>query len=138
MKKEFFTGYLSNKAKHDTEIPDGVQQRTEYERMLPTYVNEWARIVREQQAVVTNLIVDRDAKYGELLKHYRFEDQYTWGDTQLKSQIQNDPAYIKICRDIAEQQYYYDYAKDILDTIKGNHFIVQEYNKMKKESTGAL
>ena len=58
MKKEFFTGYLSNKAKHDTEIPDGVQQRTEYERMLPTYVNEWARIVREQQAVVTNLIVD--------------------------------------------------------------------------------
>lgn len=138
MKKDFFTGYLYNKAKHDTEIPDGTQLRMEYERMLPTYVNEWARIVREQQAVLANLIVDRDAKYGELLKHYRFNDQYTWGDAQLKSQIQNDATYIEICREIAEQQYYYDYAKDILDTIKGNHFIIQEYNKMKKESTGTI
>lgn len=138
MKKEFFAGYLKNKADNDTLIPDGVEQRMEYERKLPIYVNEWARIVREQQYVVAQLRVDKDALYGELLKHYRFEDKYTWGDTQLKSQIQNDKRYIDISKDLAEQEYYYDYSKDILDTLKGNHFIVQEYNKMKKDATGTL
>lgn len=106
--------------------------------MIPTYVNEWARIVREQQWVVARLKVDKDALYGELLKHYRFEDKYSWGDTQLKSQILNDKKYIDLCRELAEQEYYYDYVKDILDTIKGNHFIVQEYNKMKKDAEGTL
>ena len=81
--------------------------------------------------IVANLRVDKDALYGELLKHYRFEDKYTWGDTQLKSQIMNDKRYIDKSKELAEQEYYYDYAKDILDTIKSNHFIVQEYNKMK-------
>ena len=51
MKKEFFTGYLANKAQSDIKIPDGVQDRMKYELALPTYINEWARIVREQQYV---------------------------------------------------------------------------------------
>lgn len=109
-----------------------------YERMIPTYINEWARIVREQQWIVANLRVEKDALYGELLKHYRFDDKYTWGDTQLKSQIMNDQRYIDKSKELAEQEYYYDYAKDILDTIKGNHFIVQEFNKMKKDAEGTL
>lgn len=138
MTKDFFTGYLAKKADKDTQIPDGVEQRMKYELMLPTYINEWARIVREQQYVVAELRVDKDALYGELLKHYRFEDKYTWGDTQLKSQIQNDKRYIDKSKELAEQEYYYDYSKDILDTLKGNHFIVQEYNKMKKDATGTL
>lgn len=138
MKKEFFTGYLANKAQSDIKIPDGVQDRMKYELALPTYINEWARIVREQQYVVATLRVDRDALYGELLKHYRFEDKYTWGDTQLKSQISNDKRYIDKCKELAEQEYYYDYTKDILDTLKSNHFVVQEYNKMKKEAEGTL
>lgn len=117
---------------------NGLAERTEYERMIPTYVNEWARIVREQQWIVARLKVDKDALYGELLKHYRFEDKYSWGDTQLKSQIMNDKKYIDLSRELAEQEYYYDYVKDILDTIKGNHFIVQEYNKMKKDAEGTL
>ena len=108
MKKDFFTGYLANKAQLDIKIPDGVQDRMKYELMLPTYINEWARIVREQQYVVSILRVDKDALYGELLKHYRFEDKYTWGDTQLKSQISNDKRYIDKCKELAEQEYYYD------------------------------
>lgn len=138
MKREFFTGYLAKKADKDTTIPDGLSERMNYERMIPTYINEWARIVREQQWVVANLRVDKDALYGELLKHYRFEDKYTWGDTQLKSQIMNDKRYIDKSKELAEQEYYYDYAKDILDAIKSNHFIVQEYNKMKKDAEGTL
>ena len=71
-------------------------------------------------------------------KHYRFEDKYTWGDTQLKCQISNDKRYIDKCKELAEQEYYYDYTKDILETLKSNHFVVQEYNKMKKEAEGTL
>lgn len=99
-------------------------------------MNSWSRIAREQQKVVSNLTVDRDETYGKLLKYYRFEDKIAWGDSQIKSQIQCNPEYVKICKDIAEQTSYLEYVKDTLDTIKGNHFIVQEYNRMVDKMNG--
>lgn len=106
--------------------------------MLPTYMNSWSRIAREQQKIVSNKIVERDEKYGKLLKYYRFEDKIAWGDSQIKSQIQCNPEYVQICKDIVEQTYYLEYVKDTLETIKGNHFIVQEYNKMTNKMEGVI
>lgn len=138
MKSDVFKNVIVKKAENETPIPSGLQERTEYERMLPTYVQQWARIVSEQQAEVSKLAVDKDEKFGKLLKYFRFDDTVAWGDSQIKSQILSHPEYVSICRDQALQQSYLDYVKDILDTIKGNHFIIQEYNKMKQASEGTI
>lgn len=138
MKKDFYEGYIKNKADRDIVIPEGLSDRMNYELKLPILVNEWSRLVSEQQMVVAKLTVDRDAKFGELVKYYRFDDQYAWSDSQIKSQVQNNQEYIKICKQLAEQTSYLSNIRDILETIKGNHFILQEYNKMKQAAEGTL
>ena len=129
---------LEHKAATETAIPDGLAERTKYERMLPTYMNEWSKIVREQQKELCNLLIDRDELYGQKMKFYKYDDKVSWSDSQLKTRIQYDTDYVKISKQVTEQQYYLDRVKDILDILKGNHFIVQEYNKMKKESEGSI
>lgn len=129
---------LEQKAATETAIPDGIAERTKYERMLPTYMNEWSKIVREQQKELCNLLIDRDELYGQKMKFYKYDDKVSWSDSQLKTRIQYDADYVKISKQVTEQQYYLDRVKDILDILKGNHFIVQEYNKMKKESEGSI
>ena len=129
---------LEQKAATETAIPDGLAERTKYERMLPTYMNEWSKIVREQQKELCNLLIDRDELYGQKMKFYKYDDKVSWSDSQLKIRIQYDVDYVKISKQVTEQQYYLDRVKDILDILKGNHFIVQEYNKMKKESEGSI
>lgn len=129
---------LEQKAATETAIPDGLAERTKYERMLPTYMNEWSKIVREQQKELCNLLIDRDELYGQKMKFYKYDDKVSWSDSQLKTRIQYDADYVKISKQVTEQQYYLDRVKDILDILKGNHFIVQEYNKMKKESEGSI
>lgn len=129
---------LEQKAATETAIPDGIAERIKYERMLPTYMNEWSKIVREQQKELCNLLIDRDELYGQKMKFYKYDDKVSWSDSQLKTRIQYDADYVKISKQVTEQQYYLDRVKDILDILKGNHFIVQEYNKMKKESEGSI
>lgn len=129
---------LEQNAATETAIPDGLAERTKYERMLPTYMNKWSKIVREQQKELCNLLIDRDELYGQKMKFYKYDDKVSWSDSQLKTRIQYDADYVKISKQVTEQQYYLDRVKDILDILKGNHFIVQEYNKMKKESEGSI
>ena len=129
---------LEQKAATETAIPDGIAERTKYERMLPIYMSEWSKIVREQQKELCNLLIDRDELYGQKMKFYKYDDKVSWSDSQLKTRIQYDADYVKISKQVTEQQYYLDRVKDILDILKGNHFIVQEYNKMKKESEGSI
>ena len=129
---------LEKKASNETAIPEGLAERTTYERMLPTYMNEWSNIVREQQKELCNLLIDRDELYGQKMKFYKYDDKVSWSDSQLKTRIQYDADYVRMCKQVTEQQYYLDRVKDILDILKGNHFIVQEYNKMKKESEGSI
>ena len=70
---------------------------------------------------------------GQLFKHYKFEDNYTWGSTkEIESQIQCDPAYTKMQRDLNKQKYYLNFITETLNDIKGMGFVIKNYMDYEK------
>lgn len=72
-------------------------------------------------------------KYGELVKFYKFNDSYSWGNAkEIDSQINANPDYCKMLREINEQKYFLTFISETLSNMKNLGFVIKNYLDYKK------
>ena len=81
---------LEKSAEEEIKMPDTLREVIEKNNYLPTLINKYQKLYANQTYIVKSLEIDAAVKYGELVKFYKFQDSYSWGnakeiDSQIKS-----------------------------------------------------
>ena len=72
-------------------------------------------------------------KYGALVKFYKFDDSYSWGNAkEIDSQINANPEYCKMLREINQQKYFLNFITETLSNMKNLGFVIKNYLDYKK------
>jgi hypothetical protein len=72
-------------------------------------------------------------KYGALVKFYKFDDSYSWGNAkEIDSQINANPEYCKMLREINQQKYFLNFITETLSNMKNLGFVIKNYLDYRK------
>lgn len=67
------------------------------------------------------------------MKFYKFDDSYSWGNAkEIDSQINANPEYCKIMREINQQKYFLNFITETLINMKNLGFVIKNYLDYKK------
>ena len=106
---------LQKKAETELKMPDKMSEIIDKNNLLPTFISDWQKLYANQTYIVKKLEIDAGVKYGELVKFYKFQDNYSWGNAkEIDSQINANPEYCKMLREINEQKYFLTFITETL------------------------
>ncbi len=131
MKKELFLS-IKNEAIADLRVPDSLPEMMEHRKVLPSIIQKWTEYYTQQMAVIKALEVKKVETYAKLEEDWKFNKKVAWSGRELNDQVQGDPKYTSILREIAEQNFYLEYIKGTLDNIKGIVYVIRDYLEYKK------
>lgn len=124
---------LQKYGEEDTKIPDTLEAMMNKNNLLPATVQRWVKLMSKQNFIVKSLEIEKDELYGELLKHYKFEDNVAWGSQrEIDSQIYSDPKYISKVKELTMQKYYLEYIQETLGNVKAVAFTIKNYLDWRK------
>lgn len=124
---------LQTKATEELKMPDKLSEIIEKNNLLPTFISEWQKLYANQTFIVKKLEIDAGVKYGELVKYYKFDDNYSWSNAkEIDSQINANPVYCKMLREINEQKYFLTFITETLSNMKNLGFVIKNYLDYKK------
>lgn len=124
---------LEAKATEELKMPDKLSEIIEKNNLLPTYISDWQKLFANQTFIVKKMEIDAGVKYGELVKYYKFNDSYSWSNAkEIDSQINANPDYCKMLRDINEQKYFLTFISETLSNMKNLGFVIKNYIDYKK------
>lgn len=130
---------LQKIGEEECQLPDTFEKIMVKNNILPSLVQKWQTLYTKQNFIVQKAKIDLEELYGQLFKHYKFDDNYSWGSTkEIESQIYADPNYVQKLRDYTDQKYYLEYIIETLGTIKGLSFTIKNYIEYKKMMTSIL
>lgn len=70
---------------------------------------------------------------GHLVKFYKFDDSYSWGNAkEIDSQINANPEYCKMLREINQQKYFLNFITETLSNMKNLGFVIKNYLDYRK------
>ena len=88
--------------------------------------------------IVKDMKIKANEKYGELVKFYKFNDNYSWNNAkEIDSQINANPEYCKIMRSINEQEYFLTFITETLEDFKNLGYNIKNYLDYKKLMMGS-
>ena len=115
---------LQKKAETELKMPDKMSEIIDKNNLLPTFISDWQKLYANQTYIVKKLEIDAGVKYGELVKFYKFQDNYSWGNAkEIDSQINANPEYCKMLREINEQKYFLTFITETLSNMKNLGFV---------------
>lgn len=84
-----------------------------------------------------NLNISLKKKYGDLYKHYKYEDDRNW-DTkgEIESQIYSNKDYCTMWRIYNEQKYIVKELEGILENLKSLSYDIKELNQLIRFKSG--
>lgn len=124
---------LQAKATEELKMPDKMSEIIDKNNLLPTFISDWQKLYANQTYIVKKLEIDAAIKYGELVKYYKFQDNYSWGNAkEIDSQINANPEYCKMLREINEQKYFLTFITETLSNMKNLGFVIKNYLDYKK------
>ena len=124
---------LEKKAEEELKMPDKLSEIIDKNNLLPTYISDWQKLYANQTFIVKKLEIDAAVKYGELVKYYKFNDSYSWGNAkEIDSQINANSDYCKMLREINEQKYFLTFITETLSNMKNLGFVIKNYIDYKK------
>lgn len=124
---------LEKKAETELKMPDKMSEIIDKNNLLPTFISDWQKLYANQTYIVKKLEIDAAIKYGELVKYYKFQDNYSWGNAkEIDSQINANPEYCKMLREINEQKYFLTFITETLSNMKNLGFVIKNYLDYKK------
>jgi hypothetical protein len=124
---------LQDKATEELKMPDKMSEIIDKNNLLPTFISDWQKLYANQTYIVKKLEIDAAIKYGELVKYYKFQDNYSWGNAkEIDSQINANPEYCKMLREINEQKYFLTFITETLSNMKNLGFVIKNYLDYKK------
>lgn len=124
---------LEKKAETELKMPDKMSEIIDKNNLLPTFISDWQKLYANQTYIVKKLEIDAAIKYGELVKYYKFQDNYSWGNAkEIDSQINANPDYCKMLREINEQKYFLTFITETLSNMKNLGFVIKNYLDYKK------
>lgn len=127
---------LEKKAETELKMPDKMSEIIDKNNLLPTFISDWQKLYANQTYIVKKLEIDAAIKYGELVKYYKFQDNYSWGNAkEIDSQINANPDYCKMLREINEQKYFLTFITETLSNMKNLGFVIKNYLDYKKICT---
>ena len=129
---------LQEQAKEELKMPDNLSGIMEKNNLLPTYIYEWQRLYADLTYIVKDMKIKANEKYGELVKLYKFNDNYSWNNAkEIDSQINANPEYCKIMRSINEQEYFLTFITETLEDFKNLGYNIKNYLDYKKLMMGS-
>jgi hypothetical protein len=69
---------LEKKAEEELKMPDKMSEIIDKNNLLPTFISEWQKLYANQTYIVKDMEIKAAEKYGELVKYYKFNDNYSW------------------------------------------------------------
>ena len=67
------------------------------------------------------------------MKVYKFDDSYSWGNAkEIDSQINANPEYCKLMREINQQKYFLNFITETLSNMKNLGFVIKNYLDYRK------
>lgn len=124
---------LEKKAETELKMPDKMSEIIDKNNLLPTFISDWQKLYANQTYIVKKLEIDAAIKYGELVKYYKFQDNFSWGNAkEIDSQINANPDYCKMLREINEQKYFLTFITETLSNMKNLGFVIKNYLDYKK------
>ena len=124
---------LQAKATEELKMPDKMSEIIDKNNLIPTFISDWQKLYANQTYIVKKLEIDAAIKYGELVKYYKFQDNYSWGNAkEIDSQINANPEYCKMLREINEQKYFLTFITETLSNMKNLGFVIKNYLDYKK------
>ena len=67
------------------------------------------------------------------MKFYKFDDSYSWGNAkEIDSQINANPEYCKLMREINQQKYFLNFITETLSNMKNVGFVIKNYLDYRK------
>ena len=96
-------------------------------------IGTYQKLYANQTYIVKKLEIDAAEKYGELVKYYKFQDSFSWSNAkEIDSQINANPEYCKILREINQQKYFLNFITETLSNMKNLAFVIKNYIDYKK------
>lgn len=126
MKKEVFLS-IKEEAAEDLKIPDALAEMMERSLYLPSLIQKWNEYFQKQTLVVKSLEIKKAELYAKLEEEWKFHKPVAWSGRELNDQVCGDERYVKLNRELAEQEFYQDYIKGIYDNMKGIPFTIKSY-----------
>lgn len=127
---------LMEKAKDDCTMPDSLDGFEKLNEFIPTLTREWSSSYAMQRFTVEKLKQEQKQMYGQKYKYYRYNAPEVWESTkEIESQISCDPDYVKISKQLNEQQYFLDEISGVYEIVKKITFTVNKYFEYKKITT---
>lgn len=128
---------LEKSAEEEIKMPDTLREVIDKNNYLPTLINKYQKLYANQTYIVKSLEIDAAVKYGELVKYYKFQDSYSWGNAkEIDSQINSNAEYTKLLRNINEQKYFLNFITETLNNLKNLGFVIKNYIDYKKIVNG--
>lgn len=124
---------LQDKATEELKMPDKMSEIIDKNNLLPTFISEWQKLYANQTYIVKDMEIKAAEKYGQLVKFYKFNDSYSWGNAkEIDSQINANPEYCKLMREINQQKYFLNFITETLSNMKNLGFVIKNYLDYKK------
>lgn len=127
---------IQKSAEETLKMPDKLREVIEKNNLLPSEINKWTKIWSKQYYIVQCLKIDLEKLYGELFKHYKFNDSCAWGSTkEIETQIHSDDSYKAKILEYTTQKYYLDFVTETLSSVKNLNFVIKNFIDYKKIET---
>jgi hypothetical protein len=130
---------LEKVVEEELKMPDGLREVIDKNNYLPTLIGKYQKLYANQTYIVKKLEIDAGEKYGELVKYYKFQDSFSWSNAkEIDSQINANPEYCKILREINQQKYFLNFISETLSNMKNLAFVIKNYIDYKKIITSNI
>ena len=124
---------LEKVVEEELKMPDGLRDVIDKNNYLPTLIGKYQKLYANQTYIVKKLEIDAGEKYGELVKYYKFQDSFSWSNAkEIDSQINANPEYCKILREINQQKCFLNFITETLSKMKNLAFVIKNYIDYKK------
>ena len=124
---------LEKVVEEELKMPDGLRDVIDKNNYLPTLIGKYQKLYANQTYIVKKLEIDAAEKYDELVKYYKFQDSFSWRNAkEIDSQINANPEYCKILREIHQQKYFLNFITETLSNMKNLAFVIKNYIDYKK------
>lgn len=104
---------------------------------VPNLFQRYLDIYVEELKVLKGMELDREKMYGDLYKHFKYNDSYEWNQKgEIESQINSNDEYNKLKIKMAQQEFMVKYLESVLDNIKRLSFSIKNWIEIKKFQAG--
>lgn len=104
---------------------------------MPNLYQKYLDFYIDQMREMKELQVKIDFKYGELYKHYKFEDNHSWGNKgEIETQINSNSEFYELKKEMVKKEFVIKYLEEVLDNIKRMSFSIKNFIDLEKFKAG--